>query len=203
MTPPPPAAPLDRARILDAAEAVLRRHGVAKTTVVDVARALGVSHAAVYRHFPSKAALQDAVAERWLHAVAEPLEAVADAPGPAGERLAGWVRALAAVKRRKVRSDPELFDTYHALAEGARAVVAAHVDALLAQLGRIVRDGIAAGEFAPADPAAAARAVLEATALYHRPHHVRERAGGEETDEERALDVVLGLLVAGLRAGAR
>ena len=34
-------------RILEAAEEVLRRHGPAKTNVVDVARALGVSHGSV------------------------------------------------------------------------------------------------------------------------------------------------------------
>ena len=45
---------------------MLRRFGPAKTTVVDVARALDVSHGSVYRHFPSKAALRDAVTERWL-----------------------------------------------------------------------------------------------------------------------------------------
>ena len=48
-------------RILDAAEETLTRFGPAKTTVVDVARALGVSHGSVYRHFASKAALRDAV----------------------------------------------------------------------------------------------------------------------------------------------
>ena len=53
-------------RILEAAEEVLRRYGPAKANVVDVARALGVSHGSVYRHFPSKAALRDAVTERWL-----------------------------------------------------------------------------------------------------------------------------------------
>ena len=53
-------------RILVAAEEVLRRYGPAKANVVDVARALGVSHGSVYRHFPSKAALRDAVTERWL-----------------------------------------------------------------------------------------------------------------------------------------
>ena len=51
-------------RILETAEDVLRRSGPAKATVVDVARALEVSHGSVYRHFPSKAALRDAVAER-------------------------------------------------------------------------------------------------------------------------------------------
>ena len=57
---------LTREEILDAAEEVLRRYGPAKANVVDVARALNVSHGSVYRHFPSKAALREAVAERWL-----------------------------------------------------------------------------------------------------------------------------------------
>ena len=45
-------------RILEATEEVLRRHGPAKATVVDVARALGVSHGSVYRHFRTKAVLR-------------------------------------------------------------------------------------------------------------------------------------------------
>ncbi len=66
-------AALTADRILDAAEEVLTRYGPAKTTVVDVARALGVSHGSVYRHFASKAALRDAVTERWLARVSGPL----------------------------------------------------------------------------------------------------------------------------------
>jgi AcrR family transcriptional regulator len=54
-------------RILDTAEEVLRRYGPAKATVIDVARALGVSHGNVYRFFPSKVALRDAVASPRLH----------------------------------------------------------------------------------------------------------------------------------------
>ena len=46
----PPDAPLTRDRILAAAEDVIRRFGPSKATVVDVARALGVSHTAVYKH---------------------------------------------------------------------------------------------------------------------------------------------------------
>jgi len=60
-------------RILETAEDVLRRFGPAKATVVDVARALDVSHGSVYRHFASKAALRDAVAERWLARISDPL----------------------------------------------------------------------------------------------------------------------------------
>jgi AcrR family transcriptional regulator len=42
----PADGPLTRDRILATAEDVIRRFGPAKATVVDVARALGVSHAA-------------------------------------------------------------------------------------------------------------------------------------------------------------
>lgn len=80
--------PLTAERILEASEGVLRRFGPAKATVVDVARELGVSHGSVYRHFPSKAALRDAVAERWLASVLEPLAEVADWERPA-PRAAG------------------------------------------------------------------------------------------------------------------
>jgi AcrR family transcriptional regulator len=65
--------PLTPEHILEAAEKVLRRFGPAKSTVVDVARALGVSHGSIYRHFPSKAALHDAVAEHWLAEKSAPL----------------------------------------------------------------------------------------------------------------------------------
>lgn len=161
-------------RILDAAEDVLRRYGPAKATVVDVARALGVSHGSVYRHFPSKAALRDAVLERWLGRVSAPLAVLAAESGPAAPRLRRWLDALIAAKQQKLQGDPELFATYVALAAEAREVIAAHVDLLTSQLARIIADGVAAGEFAAADPTEAARAVIDATGRFHNPAHAAE-----------------------------
>ena len=91
---------LTREEILDAAEEVLRRYGPAKANVVDVARALNVSHGSVYRHFPSKAALREAVAERWLESVAQPLDEITDARE--------WFDTLIATKRSRAQQDPEL-----------------------------------------------------------------------------------------------
>ena len=42
------------------------------------------------------------------------------------------------------------------------------------QLARIIADGVARGEFAAADPAAAGRAVFDATARFHNPAHAAE-----------------------------
>ena len=184
-------------RILDATEGVLRRHGAEKANVVDVARALGMSHANIYRHFPSKKALLGAVAARWLHAVCAPLEIIAaDVTRPAGERLAAWFHTLRAAKRRKVLDDPELFRVYQDITEGAREVVGAHVAALLNQLEHIIAGGIAAGEF-PADTkaAVAARAFLQATVQFHHPAMVAQEPTPTDTD----ADAVIDLLLAGLR----
>jgi AcrR family transcriptional regulator len=181
--------------ILDAAEEVLRRYGPGKTTVVDVARALGVSHGSVYRHFPSKAALRDAVAERWLARVAGPLEATVREGGPAIDRLGRWVEQLAATKQRMAREDAELFATFRQLTEEAREVVAAHVDHLAGQAARIVADGVAAGELAAVDPAVTGRAVLHATARFHHPAHAEEWG---DPALEAHLAAVWALLVAGL-----
>jgi AcrR family transcriptional regulator len=183
-------------RVLEAAEDVLRRYGPAKATVVDVARALGVSHGSVYRHFPSKAALRDAVTERWLARVSQPLAEVAASDDPAPERLRRWLDLLSATKRSKALDDPEMFATYMELVAGAREVVAAHVDELAAQLGRIVADGVERGEFESADPAAAGRAVLDATARFHNPAHASEWA---DPGIDEAFERVWVLLLDGLR----
>jgi AcrR family transcriptional regulator len=185
-------------RILEAAEEVLRRFGPAKATVVDVARALGVSHGSVYRHFPSKAALRGAVTERWLARVSVPLAAVADEDGPAPERLRRWLDLLVASKRRMAREDPELFATYNELAGEAREVVRAHVDTLVAQLAAIIADGVERGELQAADPAAAGRAVFDATARFHNPVHAPEWS---DPRIDAAVEGVWSLVLGGLAYG--
>jgi AcrR family transcriptional regulator len=168
------AEPLTAATILDTAEDVLRRFGPAKASVVDVARALDVSHGSVYRHFASKAALRDAVTQRWLARVSEPLEAIVMRRGKASRKLHDWLVLLATTKQGMATGDPELFETFHELTLQSREVVAAHVDHLCGQLGRIVAQGMEDGEFAPGDPSAVGRAVLHATAKFHHPAHAGE-----------------------------
>lgn len=184
-------------RILDTAEEVLRRYGPAKATVIDVARALGVSHGSVYRHFSSKAALRDAVLERWLDRVSAPLAVIAEEKGPAAPRLRRWLDALIATKRQKVQGDPELFATYVALAAESRDVVAAHVDLLRRQVARIIADGVAQGEFAVADPEEAARAVIDATGRFHNPAHAAEWS---DPGIDAAFERVWALVLRGLEA---
>lgn len=167
-------APLSRERILAAAEDVVRRFGPAKATVVDVARALGVSHAAVYRHVASKAELRDLVVSKWAEATMPPLRAIVAEEGRADERLRRFFDALSAVKRSRATSDPELFAAYRALAAEARSAVAVHVDEIVELAATVIRAGVADGTFREIDPMAASRAILIATSRFHHPAHAAE-----------------------------
>ena len=164
---------------------------------MDVARALEVSHGSVYRHFPSKAALRDAVTERWLARVSEPLETVAAGEAPAPQKLRRWVDLLITSKRERALDDPELFATYVELTAGARDVVRAHVEHLVAQLSRIIGEGVARGEFDVADPAVSARAVFDATSRFHNPAHAPEWT---DPGIDSAFEGVWALIVTGLGA---
>jgi AcrR family transcriptional regulator len=184
-------------RILEVTEDVLRRFGLAKATVVDVARALDVSHGSVYRHFPSKASLRDAVAKRWLDRVSTPLEKIAEAPGPAPARLERWLRALFAAKQKKVCDDPEMFATYLALAQEAREVVKAYKDRLADQIAHILSDGVKQGAFNITDANASARAIFDATIRFHHPAHAEEWS---DPAFAARIDALLALLLRGLEA---
>ena len=184
-------------RILEATEDVLRRFGLAKATVVDVARALDVSHGSVYRHFPSKASLREAVAKRWLDRVDVPLREIAESTGPAPARLERWLRALFAAKYKRVCEDPEMFATYLTLARDACAAVKAHKDGLVDQIAHMLSDGVEQGTFDVADVRATARAVFDATIRFHHPAHSEEWC---DPATPARIDAVLTLLLRALEA---
>ncbi|GGX51638.1 TetR family transcriptional regulator [Streptomyces minutiscleroticus] len=188
----PSTETLTAERILEATEEVLRRYGPAKATVVDVARALGVSHGSVYRHFRTKAALREAVTERWLDRTSRALAGIAAEDRGAEGRLRDWCAALFTAKRHKAGDDPELFATYMVLIGENSAVVERHVADLVAQLGRIVGDGVRAGAFASADVPATARAVFDATVRFHDPAHARDWAHpGADAEFAALVDLVV------------
>jgi AcrR family transcriptional regulator len=193
-----PDAPLTRDRILAAAEDVVRRFGPSKATVVDVARALGVSHTAVYKHVSSKAELRDLVVGRWVEATMPPLRTIVAQPGPAPLRLRELIDALIAVKRRRAVDDPELFAAYMTLAADAKSVVAAHVAEMVGLASQVIASGVKQGTFRAVDPVATGRAVLVATSKFHHPAHAADWA-------DPAIDAAYGdvwqLLMSGLCPG--
>ncbi|MFF2092315.1 TetR family transcriptional regulator [Paenibacillus sp. NPDC058174] len=191
---------LTKEAILDAAEQVLRRYGPDKTSVVDIAKALQVSHGTLYRHFPSKTALREAVTDRWLQqSVAEPLKAIVEQQhSDTAESLHIWLKTLIRIKRGASRDDPEMFAMYAAVTLDATSIIQAHIDNLTGQIAALLERGKASGAFRYEQSAdRLARAIFSATTKFHHPAHAAEWKA-ESADEE--FDSLWKLLLSGLSA---
>ncbi|ETT30626.1 MULTISPECIES: TetR family transcriptional regulator [Paenibacillus] len=188
--------PLTKEAILDAAEQTLRRYGPEKTSVVDVAKALQVSHGSLYRHFPSKAALREAVTERWLQRIADPLQEIADGTdGSAADRLRLWMDTLIRTKRNYVLEDPEMFAMYTTVTLDAVMMIDTHVKLLSGQIAQIIKQGMRAGEFKSGEPEPVAKALFMATSQFHHPAHAYQWSSSEI---EADFDSVWALLLSGI-----
>lgn len=188
--------PLDAESIVSATEEVLRRHGPEKATVLDVARLLGVSHGSVYRHFPSKAALREAVIRRWLDQVEKLVAAIRDTETAPPERLRRLLLAMFAAKWAKAGEDPELFATFEGLEAEHSTVCSAHTVFVLDQVRAVIAEGVDAGDFAAGEPEALARTVVDATCHFHDPvYAVKWNA----PDLEARAEAVVSLILDGLR----
>ena len=160
-------------RLLGIAAAHLRRLGPRRVTVVGIAQAAGMTHANVYRYFPSKAALVDAVAGQWLKGIEARLAEVADAPDPADDKLERLILALASAHRELLAKDRHLFDVYAAATEASRGLVRKHRARLRHLVERIVDEGIATGTFEPRDRDRAIAFVFDAAHRFTNPVSVR------------------------------
>ena len=76
-----------RERILITAERLFREIGYQKTTVADIAKALQMSPANVYRFFDSKSSINAGVARRLMGEVEQASQAIAARRGSAAARL--------------------------------------------------------------------------------------------------------------------
>ena len=183
-----------RRRILDAAKANLRRYGAGKTTVVDIARDLGMSHSNVYRFFRTKVELLDAVVDEWLTEEESFLAEMAGRDGSAGERLELlWVTLLER-KRRTRAEDAELVERYYRILEERPEAVARYVAVSHGAYERIIADGVRAGEFAPLDVPEAARVVWYATRALVEPTFLYVAAPAWPTNEAHARNLIRALV---------
>lgn len=80
--------------ILDKAKELFTRFGPMRTTVADIARGLGMSSANVYKFFPNKNAIIEAVGQRFMADLHRQLIPLTKTPKPAWDRLEDVVRAV-------------------------------------------------------------------------------------------------------------
>ena len=79
--------------ILSAARVIMQREGVAALNLHEIARMVGVRTPALYRYFPSKAAIYDELFRRGMGDVHELFEELYRTYPPGWERLHAWAEA--------------------------------------------------------------------------------------------------------------
>jgi AcrR family transcriptional regulator len=172
MVEPIPAETSD-ARILAAAADHLRRFGARRTTIVAIARDASMSHANVYRYFPSKEALIDAVTAQWLKPLETGLRDIADGPDPADDKLERMLSAIQRAYRNELDSEPNLFLIFAAAVEEGRGIARKHRSRVQSEIQRVVEEGMTGGLFAFPDTRRALATVFDALHRFLHPVSVR------------------------------
>jgi AcrR family transcriptional regulator len=189
------------ARLLAIAADHLRQFGARQVTVVAVAEAAGMTHANVYRYFPSKAALIDAVVARWLRELEASVADIANAPDPADDKLERLLSAIAHAHRDLLTEDPNLFDVYGEAVKAARAVIRKHRTRLRQLIDRVIDEGIATAMFEPRDRDRAMTFVTDAAFRFINPLAIRLDADMPRDLFESRLGTVIQVVQRALRMG--
>jgi AcrR family transcriptional regulator len=154
--------------IIVATRALFDEKGVREAQIEDIAAAVGINRAIVYRHFSGKEELFALTLVEYLDELQEALQAAADPAASASERLEqltgafvdyglahpAFIDCAQALMRR---SGPELLDE---ISESALFRLGRGISGCLAVLVATLQSGVDAGEFKVTDP------VLLANTLY-------------------------------------
>jgi AcrR family transcriptional regulator len=139
------------ARILETAALFVRRHGPRRATVVEIAEAAGMSHANVYRYFPSKAALLEEVTAVWLRPIEAEIRVIAEGPDPAPDKLERILFVVHRSYRDKLERDPALFRLLVEAAEANSSLARKHRGKVQGAVQRTIEEGFSQGSFRQAD----------------------------------------------------
>jgi AcrR family transcriptional regulator len=165
------AAARRRARkqeIIDATRALFDQRGVRDAQIEDIAKAVGINRAIVYRHFTGKEELFALTLVGYLDELRESLATAAKSKRKPPDRLEALVGAFVeygvahpafvdCAQTLMRRTGPELLDE---MSEGAVFRLGRAISSCLAVLVEVLEDGVAKGAFTVDDP------VLLANTLY-------------------------------------
>ena len=191
-------------RKTDIVEALLRladQIGPDRLTTNDIAREVGVTQAAIFRHFPTKAELWSAVGEVIAVRLAEAWQQALAANTTPKDRL----RALIAAQLRQIETTPALPAILHSreinvdnviLRERFRGLMMQYQAHLVANLEGMIADGSMTPDVRPQDAAVLLTSLVQGIAIRWS---LGSRGFALQPEGLRLLDVQLALFACGER----
>lgn len=159
-----------KAEIIEALLVIADRIGPDRLTTNDIARAVGVTQAAIFRHFPTKAELWSATGEVIAERLGEAWQqAIAETTTPQAQ-----LRALIAAQLRQIEAVPALPAILHsrelnvdnpALRDRFRSLLGQYQAHLVANLSAMIRDGAIRPGIPPEDAAILLTSLVQGMAI--------------------------------------
>ena len=180
-----------RGCILAVAWNLFRQLG-ARTTVADIADKSGMSSANVYRFFPSKQALSEAVCENLLGEMLKAAHRELSAAGTAAQRIAGMMLTMHRLMRDQMTDQARVHEIVQIAMDEIWPPIIDYLHKCAAMLAEAIAEGQAAGEFGPGDPKELGWQTLQACVIIHDPTMIAQcPAIRPEARPEDAVDFAL------------
>ena len=185
-----------REEILNTAEALFRAHGYASVAIADIAAALGMSPANVFKHFRTKTSLVDAIATRAIEQTLQVLQGL-DPNRSASERLLALAQHVMQSHLNEIDDAPYLFEMILVTVREELDCGERFRAMMVETISRIIQSGVDEGTYVVADVPRFAQAAFDALVCVIHPVMI----GNEQADilATRCREVV-GLIDAALRS---
>jgi AcrR family transcriptional regulator len=185
-----------RERILVTAERLFREIGYQKTTVADIAKALQMSPANVYRFFDSKKSINAGVARRLMGQVEGASQAIATKRGDAAGRLRELLKTVHRMNSDRYVGDSKMHDMVAVAMEENWDVCKAHMEYIIKLIGEVIKSGVESGEFHTPDVGIAAMCTCAAMVRFFHPQLIAESAGKPGPTLDQMIEFVIAALSA-------
>ncbi|WP_394844864.1 TetR/AcrR family transcriptional regulator [Pendulispora brunnea] len=134
-------------RIILAATEHFRLYGFEKTTVSDLANAIGYSKAYIYKFFDSKQAIGEVICVNCLEKITEAVDRSVRAGKSSSDQIRRMFRALVDANATLFSDDRKLYDIAAVAARDRWPAVDAFEEHLRRTLAQILKEGRESGEF--------------------------------------------------------
>ena len=136
-----------RDQIVAAATEHFSHYGYEKTTVSDLARAIGFSKAYIYKFFASKQSIGEAICDTCLRGIEQQIEAAIASTDSAPEQLRRMFRVAVEASVELFNQDRKLYEIAVAAASEGWPTAVAYEARVSAHLQKILERGRATGDF--------------------------------------------------------
>jgi AcrR family transcriptional regulator len=169
-----------RGQIVHAANEHFRLYGYRKTSVADLAKAIGVSSAYVYRFFDSKQAIGEAICAEVLGKIGTELAEIAAREGSAAQRLRSYMHAAMALSYELFVNERRLQEVVVEAVQQNWCPAHGHWNSMRQTAQRIVEGGRLVGEFERKTPIdEVSHAISDALLSFTHPVLIEHRSREE------------------------